>query len=150
MPRNSAKAIIVRAGKLLCTKNVGWRGDEYYILPGGGQNHGETLAQALERECVEELGAKIRVGALRYVRDYIGKNHAFAERHADVHQIEYMFECELIGEIFSAPAPDAHQTGVVWLELAQLRTFQIFPSVLSDLILPDGTCGGPVYLGDAN
>ena len=94
--RNSAKAIILRDGALLCTKNVGWRGDEYFILPGGGQNPGETLVEALERECLEEIGARVKVLALRYVRDYIGKNHGFAERHAEVHQIEYMFVCDLL------------------------------------------------------
>lgn len=148
--RNSAKAIVIREGRLLCTKNVGWRGDDYYLLPGGGQEHGETLVQALERECVEELGAKIKVGALRYVREYIGKNHAFAERHDGVHQVEYMFECELLSEPDYAHAPDAGQTGVVWIDLAKLSALQIFPSGLAHLIRPNGELTGPIYLGDVN
>src|SRR5882724_637725 len=101
--RTSAKALVIRDGFLLLTKNVGWRGDDYYILPGGGQNHGESLVQALERECREELGARVRVKSLRYVRDYIGKNHAFAERHAELHQVEYMFLCDLLDPIGTYP-----------------------------------------------
>ena len=149
--RHSAKALIIRDGRLLCTKNVGWRGDAYYLLPGGGQEIGETLTAALERECREELGAKIRVGALRYVREYIGKNHAFAERHAELHQLEYMFECELlnIGELRSV-SPDAAQTGIAWLELGTLASHQIFPQALATLIKPSGELSGPVYLGDIN
>ncbi len=150
--RNSAKAIIVRDGALLLTKNVGWRGDDYYLLPGGGQDHGETIVQALERECLEEIGARVRVGALRYVRDYIGKNHAFAERQADVHQIEYMFSCELLEEPshLKSSNPDAGQTGLAWIELRKLPELQIFPSDIKRLILPNGELTGAIYLGDTN
>lgn len=150
--RNSAKAIVIREGKLLLTKNVGWRGDDYYILPGGGQEHGETLPQALQRECREELGARVRVLELRYVRDYIGKNHAFAERHSEVHQVEYMFVCELIDPIGTFPShnPDTDQTDVVWVDLSSLSEYQIFPSGLKQLIKADGTLSGEIYLGDVN
>jgi len=147
--RNSAKALILRDGKLLCTKNVGWRGDDYYLLPGGGQQDGETLVQALERECFEELGAKIKVGELRYVREYIGKNHAFAERHADLHQVEHMFVCELLSEPRHVHSEDSVQTDVVWVKLERLASIQFFPSVLAKLITPNGLTG-PVYLGDTN
>lgn len=150
MIRNSAKAIIIRDGKLLLTKNVGWRGDDYYLLPGGGQEPGETLVQALERECLEELGAKIRVGKLRYVRDYIGKNHAFAERHADLHQVEYIFVCELLSEPANVAVPRDGQTGMVWVELERLATIQIFPKPLAQLIRANGELTGDVYLGDVN
>ncbi|MEC1177482.1 NUDIX domain-containing protein [Metasolibacillus meyeri] len=48
--RNSAKAIIVKDEKLLAIK-IQENGGTYYILPGGGQEHGENLHQALQREC---------------------------------------------------------------------------------------------------
>jgi ADP-ribose pyrophosphatase YjhB (NUDIX family) len=53
--RNSAKAIIVREGRLLVTRNSDPEGD-WYILPGGGQNHSEPLHATLRRECLEEIG----------------------------------------------------------------------------------------------
>jgi 8-oxo-dGTP diphosphatase len=150
--RNSAKAIIIRDGALLCTKNVGWRGDNFYLLPGGGQEHGETLIQALERECLEEIGARVQVNKLRYLRDYIGKNHAFAERHSAVHAVEFMFECELIGEpdISKVTNPDSGQTGLLWIELGKLHEYQIFPSDLKHLITSAGELIGAFYLGDSN
>ena len=40
--RNSAKAVIVKDEKLLTVK-IQENGGIYYILPGGGQEHGENL-----------------------------------------------------------------------------------------------------------
>lgn len=63
--RNSAKAIVVKEGKLLTIK-MHENGGTYYILPGGGQEHGENLHQALERECKEELGAEVEIRELLF------------------------------------------------------------------------------------
>jgi len=43
--RNSAKAIIIKDGKLLCTKNKNKFGI-FYLLPGGGQEPFETIIEA--------------------------------------------------------------------------------------------------------
>ena len=91
--RNSAKAIIIKNGCLLTVKNIDSEGD-WYLLPGGGQNLGETLKEALHRECIEEIGIDVSVGRLRYIREYIGKNHEFSEHDVDSHQVEFMFGCE--------------------------------------------------------
>jgi ADP-ribose pyrophosphatase YjhB (NUDIX family) len=44
--RNSTKAIIIKNGCLLTVKGIDSDGD-WYLLPGGGQNPGETLKEAL-------------------------------------------------------------------------------------------------------
>jgi ADP-ribose pyrophosphatase YjhB (NUDIX family) len=92
--RNSAKAIIIRDQKILLTKNKDSFG-VFYLLPGGGQEPGESIVEALKRECIEEISSEVTPIDIRYVRDYIGKNHEFADFDADVHQIEYMFVCSL-------------------------------------------------------
>ncbi|WP_427138152.1 NUDIX domain-containing protein [Psychrobacillus psychrodurans] len=61
--RNSSKAVIIRDDKLLTIK-LHENDKTYYILPGGGQKPGENLHQTLERECMEEVGAKITIGEL--------------------------------------------------------------------------------------
>ncbi len=150
--RNSAKALILRDGKLLTTKNLSQFNEIYYLLPGGGVNHGETVVAALERECMEEAGVRVKVKNLRYVREYIADHHEFTRIHAGIHQIEYMFECELLEQRALAPGhtPDEFQTGVEWLPLSGLHDFLLFPKVLKTLIKPDGTITGDVYLGDVN
>ncbi|HNW28524.1 MAG TPA: NUDIX hydrolase [Spirochaetota bacterium] len=52
--------------------------DIYWLLPGGGVRHGESLAEALRREFMEELGVAIAVGAPAFMCDSIdplGKRH---------------------------------------------------------------------------
>lgn len=148
--RNSAKAIITNNSLLLCTKNRDLLGD-FWLLPGGGQNHGETLSDAVYRECLEELGARIAVGELLYIREYISANHELAEYDDSIHQIEFMFLCELLEPpgTFQAPATDAMQTGVEWLPISELQKFRFYPAALIERIqrLPL-TVSSPVYLGD--
>lgn len=149
--RNSAKAIIIKNGKLLCTKNKDHLGI-FYLLPGGGQEPGENLIDALKRECMEEVSADISVGDIRFIREYIGKNHEFAEEDADIHQNEYMFECKLVsgGEPKSGSIPDTMQIGVEWLDIKKLKEYRIYPGALKKVINEDGTFKNKVYLGDVN
>ncbi|MDE5892271.1 MAG: NUDIX domain-containing protein, partial [Acetatifactor sp.] len=56
--RNSAKAVVIKDGKLLVIKINDGR-EEWYILPGGGQESEELLPQAVEREVAEEVGIKV-------------------------------------------------------------------------------------------
>lgn len=95
---NSAEAIIIKNVCLLTVKNYDLEGD-WYLLPGGGQNPGETLEEALRRECIiEEIGIEVYVGHLSYIREYIRKNPEFSEHDGDTHQVEFMFECDITEE----------------------------------------------------
>ncbi len=146
--RLSVKAIIVREGRLLVLK---CRDDEgvWYALPGGGQEAGETLDKALRRECFEELGCEARMGSLRFVRDYISKNHEFAATDPDAHQVELMFECYLESEPSLAVEPDSMQEGFEWLEVKALRGSRLYPRALEHL-LGSAEANGVIYLGDVN
>lgn len=146
--RLSIKAIIIKDNKILLTYNK-YRGEEFYLLPGGGQKHGEPMNKALKRECLEETGYHVELGPLIFIRDYIGKNHQFAVEDKDIHQVELMFSCKLLdGSIKNAQMNDTYQIGVKWIPLKALKDINIYPDALKEFIHSDGTFDEKVYLGD--
>jgi 8-oxo-dGTP pyrophosphatase MutT (NUDIX family) len=150
--RNSCKALIFRGDTVLLTANLDGTG-VFYLLPGGGQLHGETLADAVVREVLEETGWLVSPGELLLVRDYIGANHQFAEEDHGVHQTELMFRAEAIRHMDGAPAvPDPWQTGVEWVGMNRMESIRIYPSALSSILpmLHRDAYDGPVYIGDVN
>ncbi|WP_246521350.1 NUDIX domain-containing protein [Ornithinibacillus massiliensis] len=64
--RSSVQAIIINEGKLLTVKKYDYN-KFMNILPGGGQEPGETLKEAVIRECREEIGVKVEVNELLFV-----------------------------------------------------------------------------------
>ncbi|WFR63339.1 NUDIX domain-containing protein [Paenibacillus amylolyticus] len=148
--RNSAKAVIVQDGRLLVIRLE----DQYgtaYVFPGGGQEKGEELKDAVARECLEEIGQAVNVGELLHIREYIGKNHEFAEWDADIHQVEFYFACSLIdpeATIFEGSNPDDHQVAVEWIALEELSQIRLYPKTIGELLLQSGTSS--IYLGDLN
>lgn len=148
--RNSAKAVIVQDGRLLVIRLEDQYGDAY-VFPGGGQEKGEELKDAVARECLEEIGQAVTVGELLHIREYIGKNHEFAEWDADVHQVEFYFECRLIDSkatIFEGSNPDDHQVAVEWIPLEELSKVRLYPKTIGELLLDQAS--SRIYLGDLN
>ena len=149
--RNSAKAIIIKDEKILAISMQG-DGGVFYILPGGGQENGENLHQTLARECLEEIGEKVEVGPLIFIREYIGKNHEFAVRHAGVHAIDFMFLCKVNQTEFeNGSNPDKEQIGVEWLPIKELLQYNLYPLALRTHIIAyfEGE-KTTTYLGDIN
>ncbi|MCT1904044.1 NUDIX domain-containing protein [Oceanobacillus sojae] len=151
--RNSAKAIIIQDRELLAIKKLDKDG-YYFILPGGGQEHGETLHQALKRECIEEMNADVEIGNLLFIREYIGKNYEHFQFDSELHQVEYMFLCDIISsirEIGNGAVPDDGQISVERLPISEIMNYRLYPQAIRDKIIAY-TSGKefPVYLGDIN
>lgn len=137
--RNCAKALIIHDGCLLAIKMRDEDG-AFFILPGGGQEPGETLADALRRECREELSVEVVVHELRYVREQI----------REAHRIEFIFRCMLKTPLGTSGGthPDDGQLGLAWLSLPYLQQVRLYPLELRSLLDGLDAEGAPVYLGD--
>ncbi|WP_413289232.1 NUDIX domain-containing protein [Bdellovibrio sp. HCB337] len=146
--RISAKAVVINDGKILLIKKTDSGGD-YYILPGGGQEHGENLHQTLIREVKEETGYSIQPKDLLFVRDYIGANHEFKAEASHFHQVELYFEAELEKDGHTkAHMPDSGQIGVEWVSAKDIKKSRVYPLSLRDAI--SSRKSSKVYLGDVN
>ncbi|KQL19753.1 NUDIX domain-containing protein [Cytobacillus solani] len=151
--RNSAKAIIIKDAKILLTKNQDNEG-YFYLFPGGGQEHGETLHNALIRECIEEVGQQIEIGELLHIREYIGKNHEHSSFDFNVHQVEYYFVCRLKNEMnnyIKPTKPDSYQVGIEWIHINDLLQYRLYLKEFRKYIVKHFFDEkSPVYLGDIN
>lgn len=141
--RNSAKALIIRDGKLLALR-LRDADSVFYILPGGGQQTEELLPQAMEREVAEELGLRVQAGDIAFVIE-----GAKGERR---HRVDLVFRCEVLGAAPStALQPDAGQEGFDWLDIASLNTAPLYPSRLRRAVMNlHAGLPQPVYLGNEN
>ncbi len=133
--RNAVRGLAVRDGQVLLLKKDGYEsGGVRYALPGGGQDAGESLSDALKRECLEEIGCSVEVGKLVSVTDFIKRRDTdpITWRHV----VEFLFLCELPDdyEPHSGPEPDKHQVDVVWMPIEELEQHQFFPQYLIELI----------------
>lgn len=65
-PRVVVGALIEQNGKYLLVKEVLEDNREYWIIPGGGVDFGESLEEAIKREIKEETGLDIEI--IRYIQ----------------------------------------------------------------------------------
>lgn len=147
--RNVVRGVIVRDGKILLLQKRAESGDDYYVLPGGGQDSGETLFQALERECLEEIAATVEIKHLLYVADYFKKRIAGANAVQHRHLVEFAFECVVSDSYIASSGchPDKHQIDVVWVDFNKLGGLVFVPESLPDHLKNLGKPGKSVYLG---
>ena len=149
--RTAARALIIENGKLLLVKMRDSSGT-FYILPGGGQHHGEALHQSLAREVQEEIGVPVEIGAFAYIREYIGRNHEFRASHSNFHQVECVFHCSLKTRegLGNGTEHDKKQIGIEWIPLTEVKEYRILPECIKSFFTPTGFVTPKAYLGDTN
>ncbi|MFS0868623.1 NUDIX domain-containing protein [Paenibacillus xylanilyticus] len=125
--RNSAKALIIKDGKMLAIK-LDDHGDVFYIMPGGGQNAGETLTAAVKREVAEEIGVEVEPLSLEFVIEGV-YGEAF-------HRVDLVFLCEYVGLTDNSMLQgDENQIGYEWLDVENIMNQPLYPSKLRKQIL---------------
>ena len=132
MPNLALPTIRIRVGgvyvtddKLLLVRHQkGVR--SYWLLPGGGVEPGENMAEALEREVREECGVLTRTSRLLFVSEAISLAHAR-------HHVNLTF----LGNIHEGEPALCEQgpplAEVAWLTRAQIAGVTLFPSFWREL-----------------
>ena len=125
--RNAAKALIIKDDKMLAIK-ISDNKEEWYIMPGGGQDVEELLPETACREVAEEMGLHIEVKDLVFVIEGL---------HGEkFHRVDLVFLCEYKGKIHNAILQgDTNQVGYDWLDIKTLNTAPLYPSKLRRQIM---------------
>lgn len=132
--RTAVRAVILRDDHLLVQHKVYADGRERYALPGGAQDPGESLADALVRECEEEIGTEVEVGRLLFVADYLKPRETLPPTTRQ--QVEFLFLCS-VPDTYTAqngPHPDNHQKAVLWTPLSEIETSILVPKQFRRLL----------------
>lgn len=144
--RNSAKAIVLDRGRILlnrCTSRFG----EYYALPGGGQNSGETLIETVKRELLEETGYEVKPMRLSGIYERVADRPG-ADGDSICHKIYFVFLCKLASDTPRKPTEhDRFQIGLEWVSLRNVRTSNLFPHAIRDNIGALIGSGETIYIG---
>lgn len=145
--RNTARAVIVRESHILLLRKSGQPRGEWYALPGGGQETGESLVEALERECLEEIGSAVGVGRLAHVAEFCKRRDT--QPPSKRHLVEFFFHCHVPDDYRpqNGPKPDKHQVEVVWMKLEALPSCKIYPQYLATCLPASGSRDQDFYLG---
>jgi ADP-ribose pyrophosphatase YjhB (NUDIX family) len=120
--RISAYALIVKDDSLLIIKN---KNEKLYDIPGGGIEEGELIAEALERELMEESGAKAKIGALIHIEEDFFK-HARGDFYQTI-QLYYLGE---LSDELTTPA-DARIEFVGVVPISELAKYPLPKAVLN-------------------
>jgi ADP-ribose pyrophosphatase YjhB (NUDIX family) len=143
-PRIRVSVILRWQGRvLLCRQEKPDK--EYWLLPGGGVDAGETLIEALRRELREELGVEADVqfeGPVALV-DSIAPKHSFARKHV----VHVIFAAEVPGTLEDVASQDDAVRGHRAFLVRELDSVPLHPPIAR--FLQRWQPGDPaVYLGE--
>jgi ADP-ribose pyrophosphatase YjhB (NUDIX family) len=113
-------------------------GKEYYLLPGGGVDHGESMPEALLRELKEEGGFSAEGLRLQAVCESL---HPHGERHI----IHVVFRAERLIGIPHSTGLDKRVVGIDYMSLDDFFTAPFYPDIKDYLLQAAETPVAPLY-----
>lgn len=125
-PRVRVAAAILHEGRVVLVRHRS--GDStYHLLPGGGVDYRETLAQAVVREVREETGLEIRLGAPILINDTIDP---LGPRHT----VNITFLADIVGGEITSDPDDPRVEAVELVAPTQLAALDLRPPIAEALV----------------
>lgn len=128
MGKSRAAAIIIKDEKILLLKRRK-PGREYFIIPGGGIEKGETLEMAAIREVKEETNLDVEIENLFFEFDGVYDRH---EYFFTVKNIQG--EASLGGEELENNSAENHYA-IAWIALNELEKTLLLPEEIKQKII---------------
>lgn len=131
------RGIVIDNGRLLVNKSTNRKtGEDYFALPGGHLDPGDTCTSAVVREFEEELDVKVRVEELSFVSEslYPGRKKSDSQRHELVLYFKATLELSLKEEngLILSPEPSKQ---FQWLPMTQLPDANLLPAAIKQFLL---------------
>lgn len=126
------KIVFIKRRKInKITKSI----EEFYVIPGGQQDEGETIEQTTIREIKEELSLDISLRTLYYKENYQGQD-------------KYYFLSNIVsGQLKEGEGPEFHQKEgdfekygsfeIVLLDKNDIKEKNVVPKVIKEMLIKD-------------
>lgn len=132
--RLSVRAVLIENDKILLSRYV-TDGRTWYVTPGGGVKHNELIAEAIEREVLEETGYAVRSECLVGMREVITDRMKTDNLEPGFHQVELF--CKVVRQDKTQLEPtamDRDQIGYEWVSINKLDQLTVYPKDLRQTI----------------
>lgn len=128
-----ARGVLIAGSSILLCKNLK---HGYYYLPGGHVEFGESAAQALAREFLEEAAIDVTVGPLALISEGM-----FRTKHRRHHEVNLVFHVEHPPgrDPMSIQSQEPDHLGFEWLDFAALPEADLRPPAAKAFLLSLGS-----------
>ncbi len=130
--------ILTRGNEILFIKHQK-DGEEYWLLPGGGVEYGETMEKSLEREFCEECNLKIQVDDLVFVSQGIAPDKS-------KHIINMFFKVNYLSGDLKIGEEDRLKAAA-YHDISKINDIVLYPNVKKELMDYFKGSNGIKYLG---
>jgi len=117
--------ILEKDDKLLLVKHIKNK-NEYYLLPGGGVDHGEDFRTALKREFMEECNLNIKVENMIFISEGIAPN-------GGRHIVNIYFKVTYISGDLQVGLDGSNLIDVGYIKKSELKDVILYPNIKKEL-----------------
>ncbi|MDB5096497.1 MAG: hydrolase [Cyanobacteria bacterium RYN_339] len=125
LPRTRVAVVLVEGDRVLLVRHTK-KDKSYWLLPGGGLDYGEGIAECARREIREETGLEIQVERFLYLSEAIAPDRS---RH--------ILNITVLGRLAGGEltTPDEEVLDAVqWFPIVELPTLTLYPAIQPHLL----------------